>query len=64
MKINKIINNVYEVQPKIFKDERGFFYESFHLNRYKEVGIQGPWLQDNNSKSNKGDIRGLHFQYP
>ena len=64
MKINKIIKNVYEVQPKIFKDERGFFYESFHLNRYKEVGIQGPWLQDNNSKSNKGDIRGLHFQYP
>ena len=64
MKINKITHNVYEIQPKIFKDERGYFYESFHLKRYNEIGIKGPWLQDNNSKSNKGDVRGLHFQYP
>ena len=64
MKINKITNDVYEIQPEIFKDARGYFYESFNLNRYEKIGINGPWLQDNNSKSSKGDIRGLHFQYP
>jgi len=64
MKINKITHDVYEIQPKIFKDERGFFYEKFNLKRYQDLGLKGPWVQDNLSKSRKGDIRGLHFQNP
>lgn len=51
------------IEPKVFGDERGFFLETFQLDRYAElVGITVPFVQDNHSRSSKGVLRGLHFQ--
>lgn len=51
------------IEPDVFGDNRGFFKETFNLNRYKEqVGIDLPFVQDNHSRSRKGVLRGLHFQ--
>ncbi|MFZ5471752.1 MAG: dTDP-4-dehydrorhamnose 3,5-epimerase [Myxococcota bacterium] len=52
------------LEPKSFGDERGFFLETFHAQRYAEVGITLPFVQDNWSRSVKGALRGLHFQHP
>ena len=62
MKINKtFINDLLIVEPQLFKDERGFFYESYNKNN---LDIDIVYVQDNESKSYKGVIRGLHFQAP
>lgn len=60
------IPDVLLIEPKVFGDERGFFLESFHAERYTEAGIPGPFVQDNHSHSARGVLRGLHFQkhYP
>ena len=51
------------IEPKLFGDERGFFLETFQVDRYAEiVGITLPFVQDNHSRSLKGVLRGLHFQ--
>lgn len=50
------------IEPNIFNDDRGFFFESFSKIGYREVGIQDEFVQDNISKSNKCTIRGLHYQ--
>jgi dTDP-4-dehydrorhamnose 3,5-epimerase len=52
------------VEPRIFGDARGFFYESFNQARYRDVGIDLPFVQDNFSHSRKGILRGLHLQQP
>jgi dTDP-4-dehydrorhamnose 3,5-epimerase len=52
------------VEPKVFGDGRGFFYESYQQRRYAEAGIPGPFVQDNVSRSARGTLRGLHFQHP
>jgi dTDP-4-dehydrorhamnose 3,5-epimerase len=52
------------LEPKVFGDERGFFMEMFHAARYEQLGIFGPLVQDNLSRSVKGTLRGLHFQEP
>ena len=52
------------VEPNVFGDARGFFYEGYQAERYAESGIPGPFLQDNLSRSVKGTLRGLHFQEP
>ncbi len=52
------------LQPKVFKDERGAFLESWHDERYTALGVPGPFVQDNVSRSVKGVLRGLHFQHP
>jgi dTDP-4-dehydrorhamnose 3,5-epimerase len=52
------------IQPKIFGDERGFFLETYNLNRYREAGIPSTFVQDNLSYSHRGILRGLHFQNP
>jgi dTDP-4-dehydrorhamnose 3,5-epimerase len=52
------------LQPKVFGDARGFFFESWHRARYCEAGIEGEFVQDNFSLSKKGTLRGLHFQNP
>ena len=56
--------DVLLLEPKRFGDERGFFMEMFHAKRYAELGIPGPFVQDNFSRSAKGILRGLHFQQP
>ncbi len=51
------------IEPKVFGDERGFFLEGYHEERYRdEAGIQETFVQDNHSRSTQGVLRGLHFQ--
>ncbi len=53
------------IEPKVFGDERGFFYESFSQRSFDEaVGSPVTFVQDNHSKSQKGVLRGLHYQMP
>lgn len=52
------------IKPKVFEDNRGYFYESFNKNEFQENGIAAEFVQDNQSLSNKGVLRGLHFQNP
>ena len=56
------IDGLLVIQPDVFKDDRGFFFESFSKQRYKELGITDEFVQDNFSKSKKGTVRGLHYQ--
>lgn len=50
------------ITPAVFGDERGYFYESYHYEAYREAGIPDIFVQDNQSASRKGVLRGLHFQ--
>jgi dTDP-4-dehydrorhamnose 3,5-epimerase len=52
------------VEPQLFGDQRGFFMETYQLNRYAEGGIARPFVQDNLSRSTYGVLRGLHLQNP
>ena len=52
------------LKPGIFQDDRGFFFESYNARRFEQAGLYYQWLQDNQSFSYKGVIRGLHFQKP
>jgi len=52
------------IEPKLFGDERGFFLETYQLDRYVEIGIAKPFVQDNLSRSRYGVLRGLHLQNP
>lgn len=49
-------------EPRVFEDERGFLFESFHEKRYREAGIDKHFVQDNHSYSRQGTLRGLHYQ--
>jgi len=55
---------VFIFEPKVFSDDRGFFLETWSQQRYHEAGISSPFVQDNVSLSQKGTLRGLHFQHP
>lgn len=50
------------IEPKVFGDDRGFFKESFQEDRYAQLGINLPFVQDNQSRSQRGVLRGLHLQ--
>ncbi|MEN8117268.1 MAG: dTDP-4-dehydrorhamnose 3,5-epimerase [Bacteroidota bacterium] len=50
------------IEPRVFEDQRGYFFEVFQQNRYADSGIKADFIQDNESKSTKGVIRGLHYQ--
>ncbi len=50
------------IEPKVFGDERGFFLECYQEQRYRDAGIELPFVQDNHSRSQYGVLRGLHFQ--
>lgn len=52
------------IEPRIFHDGRGYFFETFHKERYEKAGIHHAFVQDNQSLSHKGILRGLHFQRP
>jgi len=56
------LNEVILIEPKVYGDERGFFLESYHVQRFAENGIDVRFVQDNHSQSSRGVIRGLHFQ--
>ena len=53
---------VFEIFPRVFPDSRGYFFESFRGDWLEQVGIQESWVQDNQSFSQKGTVRGIHFQ--
>jgi dTDP-4-dehydrorhamnose 3,5-epimerase len=53
---------VIVIEPDVHRDERGFFLETYHAQKYEALGITGPFLQDNHSRSIAGTIRGLHIQ--
>ena len=53
---------VLVVEPRVFGDERGFFLERYHAERYAAAGVGGRFVQDNHSRSRRGTLRGLHFQ--
>ncbi len=50
------------LRPRVFRDNRGFFMETYHRKRYRDLGIPADFCQDNLSRSVKGTVRGLHFQ--
>ncbi|MBV7598796.1 dTDP-4-dehydrorhamnose 3,5-epimerase [Aeromonas sp. sia0103] len=56
------ISDLLIIEPKIFGDERGFFYETYQDARYKAAGITQNFVQDNRSRSTQNVLRGLHFQ--
>ena len=56
------IPGVLIIEPEVFADGRGFFMETYHAARYREHGIEGPFVQDNHSRSVAGTLRGLHLQ--
>lgn len=59
------IDGLLLIKPKVFGDERGYFFESFNKKRFEEaVGYEVNFIQDNESKSSYGVLRGLHFQRP
>jgi len=63
MKITETkLSGVLIIEPKVFGDSRGFFKETFQAERYREAGIEYTFVQDNYSRSQKGVLRGLHFQ--
>jgi dTDP-4-dehydrorhamnose 3,5-epimerase len=53
---------VLVVEPDVYRDARGFFLETFRQDKYQEGGIRGPFVQDNQSSSAGGTVRGLHLQ--
>jgi len=53
---------VVVIEPDVHADGRGFFLETYHAERYREHGINGPFVQDNHSRSVAGTLRGLHLQ--
>ena len=58
-----IIEGVRIIEPDVHEDERGFFYETYHQNKYKKlINISDNFVQDNHSRSSYGVLRGLHFQ--
>ena len=58
------IDGVVIIEPRIFKDDRGYFYESFSQREFEEKVCRTTFVQDNQSKSSYGVLRGLHFQKP
>ena len=62
--IEASLGGVIIIEPDTFGDARGFFMETFHQQRYQELGIETPFVQDNISYSVRGTLRGLHYQRP
>ena len=58
------IQGLIIIEPQIFKDSRGAFFESWNAKKFKQLGISEDFVQDNQSVSSKGVLRGLHFQNP
>ena len=56
------LSGVLEIFPRVFPDSRGYFFESFRADWLEKMGVAVDWVQDNQSFSQKGTVRGLHFQ--
>lgn len=63
--INTDIEGVFIIEPQLFEDDRGYFFESFSDAKFREfTGLDTTFVQDNESRSKEGVVRGLHFQLP
>lgn len=60
--INLDINGLKLIEPDVFSDDRGVFFESYNQEKFHQIGIDDNFVQDNQSLSNKNVLRGLHFQ--
>lgn len=56
------INGLYVIEPSVYKDERGYFMETYNQNDFREAGLTMDFVQDNQSMSVQGVLRGLHYQ--
>jgi dTDP-4-dehydrorhamnose 3,5-epimerase len=56
------VPGVIVIEPDVHLDARGFFLETYHAAKYREGGVEGPFVQDNSSRSVRGTLRGLHLQ--
>ena len=56
------LEGVLLVEPRVFEDDRGFFLETYHRDKYRDAGLDVTFVQDNHSKSARGTLRGLHAQ--
>ncbi|HEY7547319.1 MAG TPA: dTDP-4-dehydrorhamnose 3,5-epimerase [Blastocatellia bacterium] len=63
-RIETALPGVFLIEPRVFSDERGFFFESYQKEKYLSLGIADEFVQDNQVRSIKGVIRGLHYQHP
>jgi dTDP-4-dehydrorhamnose 3,5-epimerase len=57
------IKDLFVIEPRVFEDERGHFFESYNENTFQKEGLNYNFVQDNESKSQKNVLRGLHYQY-
>ncbi len=62
--IDNQLNGLMLFRPPCFQDDRGYFMETFHIEKLKALGLNERFMQDNESMSDKGVLRGLHFQAP
>ncbi len=63
MKVTELeLPGVLVIEPQVFGDNRGFFLETYHIERYQQAGLTQPFVQDNHSRSQRGVLRGLHYQ--
>jgi len=60
---NRFLEDVVVIVPDVFQDGRGFFMETFRADQFRELGLPVEFVQDNHSRSSKGVVRGLHFQW-
>ncbi len=60
--VSTVVPGLVIVEPTVFGDDRGYFLETYHREEFAAAGICASWVQDNESKSKKGVLRGLHFQ--
>ncbi len=63
-RIDTDLPGVCIIEPQVFGDARGFFYESYHRDKYADLGIDRQFVQSNVSRSARGVLRGLHYQWP
>jgi dTDP-4-dehydrorhamnose 3,5-epimerase len=61
--VETALPGVLIIEPRVFRDHRGFFLESYQADRYAAAGITAPFVQDNHSLSARGTLRGLHLQF-
>jgi dTDP-4-dehydrorhamnose 3,5-epimerase len=65
MELNKTgLEGLLIIKPDIYRDDRGYFFESYNSEKFLKEGLKSTFLQDNESTSRKGVLRGLHFQVP
>lgn len=61
-RIETAIPGVVVIQPRVWRDDRGFFLETYHASKFTALGIDDAFVQDNHSCSRRGTLRGLHYQ--